>query len=135
MLETFTKKFNEPSSKSTDLVLKNIYFNEYFFFSQIKIKFNDFKNFIKISNLRLKLKNETFYLLSKPYNILNNTSFNLSKYNPYLLTIHDYFKQYARASYFYLKATRLFKIKSSDELFIFLSFQRSFFDGFSVLQN
>jgi len=88
MLEDFFKKTNTTLSEK-DILYKNLYFNEYYYFSSVKAKFTDFKNFLKITNLGLKLKNENFYLLSKPYNILNNNSFNLPKYNPYVLVVHD----------------------------------------------
>lgn len=134
MLENFIKKFKHRDLKK-NILSKNIYFNEYNYFSQIKMKFNDFKNFIKITNTNLKLKNENSYAFSKPYSIFNNNSFNLSKNNPYLLVIHDLYKQYLKLENFFFKNNRIFKNKNFEDLFIFFSFYKKFSSNRSLIKN
>lgn len=134
MAENFVKK-SQNRSLNKNILYKNAYFNHYDYFSQIKIKFNDFKNFIKITNINFRIKNESFHLHTKPYNILNNNSYSSVKSNPYLLVIHNMYRQHLRLDNYFFKTSRIVKNKIFENLFIFFSFQKKLFTHYNLIKN
>jgi hypothetical protein len=124
MLEEFLHKFE---TKFTDKKFKinydkKLYFNYFYYFSELNLKFENFKLFFKISNLNLKLKNENVLNIGKPYSNLityrNENSFS----SPYFLFYHFLFKQY-------IKNINVFDKITNDPV-TYLQIQNTFFFNF-----
>jgi len=103
MMEQFHLNSQRILENHDQTIFKNLFFNNFFYFSTFKINFSDFNYFIKITNLKTKIKNENLLTFTKPYSILNYIKTSTQCNMPYILIFHSIFKQYQTSNSFSFK--------------------------------
>lgn len=133
MTEEFDYKQYETNSFSENELMpymyKNVYFNYYNYFKILHLKYVDFKYYLKISNLKIKISHENTQFIVKPYSYLNITNVPTSPFNPYILFYQFFFKQYQKCNNFFVK---FFKFSESTVLLqndFFLFFESTLSDN------
>lgn len=110
------KKINKNKINHNDLFFKTLFFSNFHYLSSLRLKFTDFKYYFKITNLKIKIKNDTILFSNKPYSILQIFRNSLFNWNPYVLILHFFFKQHQKLffrTYRNFKNTKLKHFKKS----------------------
>src|SRR4051812_8893370 len=96
MFEDFEPVLENFNTSSIELTYKNLYFNNFYYFKEPRIKFSNFRYFLKISNSKLKTLNDNSYVYTKPYSNLIVPKQEMVFFNPYILFFHFLSKQYQK---------------------------------------